>query len=46
MEFLAAGDSVEEVLGAYPGLTRKQVLACMEWASRLMGNHFQVAELA
>lgn len=46
MEFLAAGDSVDEVLGAYPALTRKQVLACMEWASRLMGNHFQVAELA
>jgi len=46
MEFLAAGDSVDEVLEAYPSLTRKQVLACMEWASRLMGNHFQVAELA
>lgn len=46
MEFLAAGDSVEEVLEAYPTLTRGQVLACMEWASRLMGNHFQIAELA
>lgn len=46
MEFLAAGDSVDEVLEAYPTLTRGQVLACMEWASRLMGNHFQIAELA
>lgn len=46
MEVLAAGDSVDEVLEAYPSLTRKQVLACMEWASRLMGNHFQVAKLA
>jgi uncharacterized protein (DUF433 family) len=46
MEFLAAGDSVDEVLEAYPSLTREQVLACMEWASRLMANHFQIAALA
>jgi uncharacterized protein (DUF433 family) len=46
MEFLAAGDTVDEVLDAYPTVTREQVLACMEWASRLMGNHFQIAELA
>ncbi len=46
MEFLAAGDSVEDVLEEYPSLTRKDVLACMEWASRLMGNHFQIAALA
>ncbi len=46
IEFLAAGDSVDEVLEAYPSLNREQVLACMEWASRLMANHFQIAELA
>lgn len=46
IEFLAAGDSVDEVLETYPTLTREQVLACMAWASRLMGNHFQIAELA
>jgi len=46
IEFLAAGDTVDEVLETYPTLTREQVLACMEWASRLMGNHFKVAELA
>lgn len=46
MEFLAAGDSVDELLEAYPSLSREQVLACMEWASRLMGNHFQIASLA
>jgi uncharacterized protein (DUF433 family) len=44
MEFLAAGDSVDEVLEAYPNLTRDQVLASMEWASRLMRNHFKIAE--
>lgn len=46
MELLAAGDSVDEVLGAYPSLNREQVLACIEWASRLMANHFQIAALA
>lgn len=46
MEFLAAGDSVDDVLQEYPSLTREDVLACMEWASRLMGNHFQIAALA
>lgn len=46
MEFLAAGDSVDEVLEAYPSLSREQVLACMEWASRLMANQFQIASLA
>ena len=46
MEFLAAGDSVDDVLEAYPSLTREQVLACIEWASRLMANHFQIAALA
>ena len=28
MEFLAAGDSVDDVLQSYPTLTREQVLAC------------------
>ncbi|MBL9154918.1 MAG: DUF433 domain-containing protein [Verrucomicrobiales bacterium] len=45
MEFLGAGDSVEDVLDEYPSLTREDVLACMAWASRLMGNHYEVAAL-
>jgi uncharacterized protein (DUF433 family) len=31
---LAAGDPVDEVLRAYPTLTRKQVLACLDHAAR------------
>ena len=46
MEFLAAGDSVDDVLETYPSLNREQVLACIEWGSRLMANHFQIAALA
>jgi uncharacterized protein (DUF433 family) len=39
LEFLAAGDSVEDVLEEYPKLTRADVQACLNFALRLMGNH-------
>ena len=42
LEFLAAGDSVEDVLEEYPNLTRADVQACLDYASRVMGNHFSV----
>lgn len=29
LEFLGAGDSIEEVLKEYPSLTREDVLACI-----------------
>lgn len=37
---LAAGDSVDEVLRAFPTLTRVQVLACIDHAARLMHNQY------
>jgi uncharacterized protein (DUF433 family) len=46
MVFLAAGDSVDDVLEEYPALTREDVLACMDWAARLMANDFQITALA
>lgn len=46
LEFLAAGDSVEDVLEEYPGLTREDVQACLDYASRLMGNHYSVVPVA
>jgi uncharacterized protein (DUF433 family) len=42
LEFLAAGDSVEDVLEEYPKLTRADVQACLDYASRVMGNHFSM----
>jgi uncharacterized protein (DUF433 family) len=42
LEFLAAGDAVEDVLEEYPNLTREDVQACLDYASRLMGNHYSV----
>ena len=37
---LAAGDSIDEVLQAYPSLKRDQVLACLDHAARLMHNQY------
>lgn len=37
-EFLAAGDSIDDILEEYPTLTRADVLACFDYASRLLGN--------
>jgi len=39
LEFLTAGDSVEEVLEEYPTLKREDVQACLGHASKLMANH-------
>ncbi len=33
LEFLGAGDSVEDVLAEYPTLTRDDVEACLNYAS-------------
>jgi hypothetical protein len=45
-EFLSAGDSIEDVLEEFPALTRKDVLACIRFSSRLMGHRFSVLEVA
>jgi uncharacterized protein (DUF433 family) len=42
LEFLAAGDSAEDILAEYPALTREDVQACLNYASRLMANHYSV----
>jgi uncharacterized protein (DUF433 family) len=46
LEFLAAGDSVEDVLEEYPSLDRADAQACLNYASRLMANHYSVVSLA
>jgi uncharacterized protein (DUF433 family) len=42
LEFLAAGDSVEDVLEEYHGLTREDVQACLAYATGLMDNGYSV----
>jgi uncharacterized protein (DUF433 family) len=46
MEFLGAGDSIEEVLEEYPSLQREDIYACMQFAAKLMANHYEVREVA
>jgi uncharacterized protein (DUF433 family) len=46
LEFLAAGDSIEDLLAEYPALTRADVQACLDYASRLMANHYSVVASA
>jgi uncharacterized protein (DUF433 family) len=36
LEFLAAGDSVEDVLEGYPTLKREDILACIGFAVQLL----------
>lgn len=46
MEFLAAGDSIEDVLEEYPALTREDILACLAYSSRLLGHQFRLEKTA
>lgn len=46
LEFLGAGDSIEELLDAYPSLTRDDILAALRYSSRLMGNRYHIARVA
>ena len=46
LEFLAAGDGIDEVLAEYPALSREDVQACLDYASRLMANQYSVVRVA
>ena len=46
LEFLGAGDSIEDVLSEYPSLTREDILASLRYSSRMMANHFVIQQAA
>ena len=46
LEFLAAGDGIEDVLEEYPSLKREDVQACLDYASKVMANHYSVVPAA
>lgn len=46
LEYLSAGDSIDDVLAGYPTLTREDVLACLAYSARLLKHHFEVREVA
>lgn len=37
--YLSAGDSIDDVLGGYPTLTKESVLACIEYARKIGAIH-------
>lgn len=46
IEFLGAGESIEEVLEEYPSLKREDIYACMQFATKLMANHYEMRKVA
>lgn len=46
LEFLAAGDSQEEILKAYPSLDSDDIKAALEFASKMMNSSFTVKSVA
>ena len=46
LEFLSAGDTIEDVLDEYPSLKREDVLACLAFSTSLMKHHFSLQEVA
>jgi uncharacterized protein (DUF433 family) len=41
LDFLAAGNTVEEILAEYPQLSREDVLAAVEYAAMLAREEFE-----
>lgn len=46
LEFLGNGDSIEAILQEYPNLSREDVLAALQYSSKLMGNRFHIQRVA
>ena len=42
LEYLSAGESIEEVLSQYPSLEREDITACLEFASGLMNRNYVI----
>ncbi len=46
LEFLGAGDSIDDVLQEYPSIKKEEIYACIQYASKLMANRYEVQEIA
>jgi len=46
LEYLANGDSVDDVLAAHPGLTREDISACLAYASNATKERIIPLEIA
>jgi uncharacterized protein (DUF433 family) len=46
LEFLSVGESIEEILKQYPDLVKKDIEACLKFASGLMDRNYVIKEIA
>lgn len=46
IEYISAGDSIDDVLDGFPNLTREDVEACLRFASELMNRNFEILTIA
>lgn len=46
LDLLAAGDSVADILEAYPQLTQEDILACIAYGAAMSNEHFVEVEFA
>jgi len=46
LEFLAAGDSVDDIVQEYPSLSREDILECLRFSAHLMKHRFHVQKVA
>jgi uncharacterized protein (DUF433 family) len=46
LEYLANGDSVDDVLAAYPGIAREDVSACLAYAAKAARERVVPVEIA
>ena len=46
LDYLAAGDTPEEIVSEYPSLRVEDVLEAIRFSSRLLGHHFLIREVA
>jgi len=46
LEFLAAGETAEEILKQYPSLEPDDIRACLQFAALLMNNRYDLAKVA
>jgi uncharacterized protein (DUF433 family) len=46
LEYLGAGDSMEEVLLAYPTLEQADVEACLKFAAELLAHNYSIRDVA
>jgi uncharacterized protein (DUF433 family) len=46
LDFLASGDSEQEILEQYPSLEHEDIQACLRFAALLMSQHYSLSKVA